>query len=548
MARCPIRDLTVDDGAGNVVQGARVYFYENNTTTPLGDLFAAESGGVAITSVVSDTEGDVVAWKTSPGYISVKITDNAGAAVYANRPQVARPFDDYWVHNIPVFPAPGDIYTPANPPAASAHPDLATHDALGLATDANVTTAVTNHEAAANPHPTYETSAEAQAKVDTHVNDTTAAHAAASVGFTPAGSIAATNVQAAIEEVASEAGGGGSAHVIKENGSALTQRANLNFVNGLVATDDAANSETEVAVDYAGTAEIADIAAAEAAGSSAKVPRGDHVHAHPVIASGNLHPEYALDGDIPAFATPAVALGTAAAAGATGTVIRSDSTIVAFDATSPTTQAFGDAAAVGAAAVAARRDHKHAMPANPVTGHEAAADPHTGYVLESVLDAETVLYATVDNTPAALSVPASRIVGRKASGSIVALTAAELRAILLGELEKVISWSYAGTIAVTTGKARWYADRAYTIEKVRASVDTQPTGAAIRVDVNKNGTTIFTTQGNRPDIAVSTNTDEANNPDVTALAAGDYLTVDIDVIGSTIAGADLTVQVVLGEA
>ena len=34
-----------------------------------------------------------------------------------------------------------------------------------------------------------------------------------------------------------------------------------------------------------------------------------------------------------------------------------------FDATSPTTQAYGDSAAVGTAMVAARRDHKHAMPA-----------------------------------------------------------------------------------------------------------------------------------------------------------------------------------------
>ena len=36
--------------------------------------------------------------------------------------------------------------------------------------------------------------------------------------------------------------------------------------------------------------------------------------------------------------------------------------VIAFDATSPSTQAHGDAAAVGTAAVAARRDHKHAMP------------------------------------------------------------------------------------------------------------------------------------------------------------------------------------------
>jgi len=39
-----------------------------------------------------------------------------------------------------------------------------------------------------------------------------------------------------------------------------------------------------------------------------------------------------------------------------------------FDTTVPSTQAFGDAALVGSAAVAARRDHKHAMMANPVSG------------------------------------------------------------------------------------------------------------------------------------------------------------------------------------
>ncbi len=67
------------------------------------------------------------------------------------------------------------------------------------------------------------------------------------------------------------------------------------------------------------------------------------------------------------YATPAIVLGSAAAAGAASTVIRSDSTIVAFDATVPSTQAFGDAASAGSAAVTARRDHKHAMPANPVS-------------------------------------------------------------------------------------------------------------------------------------------------------------------------------------
>ncbi len=67
------------------------------------------------------------------------------------------------------------------------------------------------------------------------------------------------------------------------------------------------------------------------------------------------------------FATPAIVLGTAAAAGAASTAVRTDATIIAFDATVPTTQAFGDSAATGSAAFAARRDHVHGMPATPVT-------------------------------------------------------------------------------------------------------------------------------------------------------------------------------------
>ena len=66
--------------------------------------------------------------------------------------------------------------------------------------------------------------------------------------------------------------------------------------------------------------------------------------------------------------TPAVTLGTANGAGSAPTFLASDAAIAIFDATAPTTQAFADAAAVGAAAFAARRDHKHAMPAAPTLG------------------------------------------------------------------------------------------------------------------------------------------------------------------------------------
>ena len=62
------------------------------------------------------------------------------------------------------------------------------------------------------------------------------------------------------------------------------------------------------------------------------------------------------------FIAPTVALGTAAAEGSAATLVRSNATLVAFDATAPVTQASADVAATGSAAFAARRDHKHGMP------------------------------------------------------------------------------------------------------------------------------------------------------------------------------------------
>ncbi|MFN2466143.1 MAG: hypothetical protein ABR598_07755 [Candidatus Dormibacteria bacterium] len=83
------------------------------------------------------------------------------------------------------------------------------------------------------------------------------------------------------------------------------------------------------------------------------------------------------------FASPTIALGTAAAAGAAATAVRSDATIVAFDVTAPTTSALGDAAAVGTATVAARRDHVHGRealggaPTSSAVGDAAAAGAGT---------------------------------------------------------------------------------------------------------------------------------------------------------------------------
>jgi hypothetical protein len=105
------------------------------------------------------------------------------------------------------------------------------------------------------------------------------------------------------------------------------------------------------------------------------------------------------------------------------------------------------------------------------------------------------------------------------------------------------TFSVTGTVAVATGKSRIYLEGSYVIETVRAAVNTAPTGAALIVDVNKNGTTIYTTQTARPQIAAAGFTATGNSPAVTTFAAGDYITVDVDQVGSTVAGADLTVTI-----
>jgi hypothetical protein len=71
-----------------------------------------------------------------------------------------------------------------------------------------------------------------------------------------------------------------------------------------------------------------------------------------------------------------------------------------------------------------------------------------GAVPKSLYDANTILYATIDNTPAALTVGPSTIVGRKASGDIVALTPAEIMNII---------WVAAPASKTATGTAGQFA-------------------------------------------------------------------------------------------
>ena len=78
-----------------------------------------------------------------------------------------------------------------------------------------------------------------------------------------------------------------------------------------------------------------------------------------------------------------------------------------------------------------------------------------------------------------------------------------------------------------------------TLTDCRLSCSTAPTGSSIIVDVKNGGVSIFST---KPSIAAGSKTSDGGTPCVistTSLADDDDISVDINQIGSTIAGAGL---------
>ena len=111
-------------------------------------------------------------------------------------------------------------------------------------------------------------------------------------------------------------------------------------------------------------------------------------------------------------------------------------------------------------------------------------------------------------------------------------------------IARTILFPVSGTLAVEANASLEIpVPGSYTVFEVYINVKTAPTGAAIIVDVNKNGTTIFTNQAHRPQISAGVKTGSTSDIDVSALTQNDILSVDIDQVGSTIAGANLVVEI-----
>ena len=97
-----------------------------------------------------------------------------------------------------------------------------------------------------------------------------------------------------------------------------------------------------------------------------------------------------------------------------------------------------------------------------------------------------------------------------------------------------------------TAKVTFQMPYAMTLTDVRANVSTAPTGSTLIIDINDGGTSIMTTNKLSIDAGETSSETAATPPTITdsALADDAIITIDIDQIGSTAAGAGAIVYLI----
>lgn len=108
----------------------------------------------------------------------------------------------------------------------------------------------------------------------------------------------------------------------------------------------------------------------------------------------------------------------------------------------------------------------------------------------------------------------------------------------------------AGAVTAGVGKGRYVNNTGETLRlrTVDLIAGTAPTGADLLVDVNVEGATAFSVQANRAKITAGQKTGSsvpARAGVPVDVAPGEVVTIDVDQIGSTVAGSDLTIEVEL---
>jgi hypothetical protein len=113
------------------------------------------------------------------------------------------------------------------------------------------------------------------------------------------------------------------------------------------------------------------------------------------------------------------------------------------------------------------------------------------------------------------------------------------------ETQFVAFWG--GNLQTMVGTFRWYnrTGRTLTFTDAAASVAIAPSGQDVVIDLNKNGVTVWTNQTHRLKIAAGNNMGGTKTFDVATIAPDEYLTIDIDQIGTAFPGKDLEFQLLM---
>jgi hypothetical protein len=152
--------------------------------------------------------------------------------------------------------------------------------------------------------------------------------------------------------------------------------------------------------------------------------------------------------------------------------------------------------------------------------------------------------------------------------AIQALTGNFQRVYIAQDTGKIYAWSGSGSVyteiapfppiefviacsdetnnlTLGANKVTFRSPFAFTLTAVRASVSTAPTGSALVVDINENGTSVLSTKLSI-DAYEKTSLTAAVPPVISdsAIANDAEITIDIDQIGSTVAGTGLKVVLI----
>jgi hypothetical protein len=173
--------------------------------------------------------------------------------------------------------------------------------------------------------------------------------------------------------------------------------------------------------------------------------------------------------------------------------------------------------------------------------NDTSTDVHSQYVLKSLISASKgALITSTGSAVDDLAVGSNGQVLVAASGETLGLA-------WQGQSEVIgVACSDETTdLATGTGVVTFRMPFAMTLTAVRASVTTAPTGSTVIVDINEGGTSVLSTKLSI-DASEKTSTTAATAAVISdsALADDAEITIDIDQVGSTVAGAGLKVWLI----